>query len=63
MTVEKYYYRVSEGNSSLLFIKKVVQLDYPDNGLKSKSFVAQDRILADGAYYISGVRWRWKGFT
>ena len=35
MTVEKYYYRVSEESSSLLHIKKVVQLDYPDNGFKS----------------------------
>ena len=34
----------------LIFIihKKVVQLDYPGNGFKSTSILAQDRISADG---------------
>ena len=65
MTVEKYYYRVSEEGSSLSFIKKVVQLDYPDNGFKSKKLTSpgQDIGRQAGTNYNSSVRWRWERFT
>ena len=29
------------------YIKKVVQVDYPDNGLRARSSLSQDKISAD----------------
>ena len=66
MTLTALHYDDNERESSSLFyIKKVEQLDYPDNGFKSTKLTGpgQDIGRRAGNNYNSSVRWRLEGFT